>query len=132
MRRFLTLVLIALLLAQPFGMTWIYLSFRINQAYIAKNLCVQKEIKGNKCQGCCQLKKKLHETEQQENGKLPPAQKLRTEIILMAHEISEGLQRPQCSILKTAYFLPDDRHPRKRYLTGIFHPPEHSSASGSC
>ena len=35
------------------------LSFSINRAFIASNLCEQKNIPGNTCQGCCLLRKQL-------------------------------------------------------------------------
>ena len=45
----------------------------MNQDYIAKNLCVEKDVEGSTCQGCCQLKKRMEE--QQESKKaLPPVQ----------------------------------------------------------
>ena len=43
----------------------IYVSFKINQDYIAKNLCVEKDVEGSTCKGCCQLDKKLNEQEKQ-------------------------------------------------------------------
>lgn len=51
----------------------VFFSFKINQEYIAKNLCVEKDIEGSTCQGCCQLKKRLNEQEKQKK-ELPPQQ----------------------------------------------------------
>ncbi len=65
------ILLILLLLVQPLQLSLIYISFKINQSYIAKNLCVLKEVEGNDCQGCCQLKKKLKQTEEPESRNLP-------------------------------------------------------------
>jgi hypothetical protein len=50
---------------------WIVVSFKINQVYIAKNLCVQRNIKNNHCHGYCQLKKQLAENDKQEQKQLP-------------------------------------------------------------
>lgn len=41
----------------------IFINFKIHQEYIAKNLCVEKEIENNTCMGCCQLKKEINENE---------------------------------------------------------------------
>jgi len=49
----------------------IFLSFKINQDFIAKNLCVEKDVEGSTCKGCCQLKKKLNENKEQKE-QLPP------------------------------------------------------------
>lgn len=51
----------------------VFVSFKLNQDYIAKNLCVEKDVEGSACKGCCQLKKRMEE--QQESKKtLPPVQ----------------------------------------------------------
>jgi hypothetical protein len=49
----------------------IFVSFKLNQDYIAKNLCVEKDVEGSTCKGCCQLKKKLNE-QQEQKKELPP------------------------------------------------------------
>ena len=131
MRRLVPVVLIAVLLSQPFGMTWVYLLFRINQAYIAKNLCVQKDVKGNKCQGCCHLKKKLHETEKQESTNLPPAAKLKAEFNLFESGSAGSVNKPPCITKITDYHTFTGIRPSKRYLSGIFHPPE-PRVTGCC
>lgn len=51
----------------------ILFSFKVNQDYIAKNLCVEKDVEGSTCKGCCQLEKKMHEQEEQKR-ELPPQQ----------------------------------------------------------
>jgi hypothetical protein len=57
-RLFFILSLVAILL-QTFSKGIILLSFRVNQEFIAQNLCVQKEVEDNCCKGSCQLKKQL-------------------------------------------------------------------------
>ena len=44
-----------------------YLLFKINQNYIAKNLCVQKDIPENTCQGCCQLQEVMNDTDEDDS-----------------------------------------------------------------
>ncbi|AHW61225.1 hypothetical protein SAMN05444285_13149 [Draconibacterium orientale] len=51
----------------------ILFSFKINQDYIAKNLCIEKDIEGSTCKGCCQLEKRMHEQDEQKK-ELPPQQ----------------------------------------------------------
>lgn len=65
------LLLVFLVFLQPFGKVMVFVSFKMNQASIAKTLCVKKEIKNNSCQGKCQLKKKLAETSKEESRNLP-------------------------------------------------------------
>ncbi|WP_163323545.1 hypothetical protein [Draconibacterium mangrovi] len=67
-------------------------SFKINQDYIAKNLCIEKDVEGSTCQGCCQLKKKMHEQEEQKR-ELPPQQteKQNIDFCIQATELNDGL-----------------------------------------
>ncbi|WP_321344448.1 hypothetical protein [uncultured Draconibacterium sp.] len=51
----------------------ILFSFKINQDYIAKNLCIEKDVEGSTCKGCCQLEKRMHEQDEQKK-ELPPQQ----------------------------------------------------------
>ena len=41
-----------------------YIEYQLFKGYIAKNLCVKKEIKGNCCQGKCFLKKQIKLTDE--------------------------------------------------------------------
>ena len=68
MKEFLSTILIAAILSYQFSTLIIYVSFKINQDYIAKNLCVEKDIEGSTCKGCCQLKKKMYEQEEQQKN----------------------------------------------------------------
>jgi len=46
-----------------------YIEYAFFKGYIAKNLCVKKEIKGNCCQGKCFLKKQIKLADENENPK---------------------------------------------------------------
>jgi hypothetical protein len=67
----LALFLAFTILFPTIGKLGIFITFKINQEYIAKNLCEQRNIKNNKCHGCCQLKKKLAENDKQEQKQMP-------------------------------------------------------------
>ena len=45
-----------------------YIEYSLFKDYIAKNLCVKKEIKGNCCQGKCFLKKQMKLANENENS----------------------------------------------------------------
>ena len=64
-------ILIISLLSFQFSELLILTSFKINQDYIAKNLCIEKDIEGSTCKGCCQLEKRI--TQQEESKKEMPA-----------------------------------------------------------
>ncbi len=44
----------------------ILVKFEMNREYIAKNLCEQKQVKGNCCKGSCKLNKDLKKEEKKE------------------------------------------------------------------
>jgi hypothetical protein len=71
MKIFLSGIIIFSVLSFQFSELIIIVSFKINQDYIAKNLCVEKDVAGSTCKGCCQLKKKLNE-QQEQKKELPP------------------------------------------------------------
>jgi len=44
-----------------------YLNYAINKNYIAKNLCVKKDIPNNTCNGKCHLKKQIKQNQDNNN-----------------------------------------------------------------
>ncbi len=60
---------------QNFSRVIILVNFKINQEYIAKNLCVNKEEPDSCCEGSCQLKKQLEEEDKKEQA--PPVRSLK-------------------------------------------------------
>lgn len=120
-------ILIFLLMVQPLSKTWIYFSFKINQAYIAKNLCVQKEIEGNTCKGCCQLKKELKKAEDQEQKTIPKGFNLKTELVFYSQPTSVSCSK-QIPLLKNVSYSSLDQHfNNSTAITDIFHPPQNKS-----
>ena len=127
MRLISVIILVSLLLVQPLSKTWIYISFKINQDFIAQNLCVQKEIEGNKCKGCCQLKKEIAKAEDQEQKSLPKSFNLRSETIFYSRAKSIGCLKQVPQIRIVSYFLMDQQFIHSINLDDIFHPPQYKS-----
>lgn len=63
-----SLLLAFAVLVAPLGKLWILFAFQMNQPYIAQNLCEQREVEDNSCQGACHLKQKLAEEEAKEKN----------------------------------------------------------------
>lgn len=120
MKLFFSCILILSIFSFQFSELMIYASFKINQEYIAKNLCVEKDVEGSTCKGCCQLKKKVNE-QQEQKKELPPLQNEKQnidfcnqnrELKLMHGSIAKVLQqRKQKAYSYTIHF-------------SIFHPPQ--------
>ena len=75
MRHLFIILALTGVLLQNFSKVIIYADFKINQDYIAKNLCVKKDIPDNSCKGSCHLKKQLDEEEKKEEA--PPVRNLK-------------------------------------------------------
>lgn len=61
MRAIIPIFLLLIVLLTSFKHAAIFVSFKLNQEYIAQNLCVERELEDSDCAGCCQLKKKQAE-----------------------------------------------------------------------
>ena len=57
------------------------IEYNLFRGYIAKNLCVKKELKGNCCQGRCFLKKQLKLADENTNGNTTNSNNKKTQTI---------------------------------------------------
>lgn len=65
LKTFISYLLISLFLFQAFEVGVVFVQFKLNQDYIAKVLCINKDKPELKCNGCCQLKKEIAEKERE-------------------------------------------------------------------
>ena len=119
MKSVLSVILLFVFITFQFSETVIFVSFKVNQDFIAKNLCVEKDIENSTCKGCCQLKKKL-EDHNEKKEQLPPTQNSKLDIDLFAQE----------EILNQHFFQTKSIHKYNGiyfvlniHSSGIFHPP---------
>ena len=73
MKQLFHITMIILLLIQPISKLWIIVSYQLNKAYIAKELCVNKDKPAKCCEGKCYLNSQLAYAEEQEE-KSPTSQ----------------------------------------------------------
>jgi len=115
-----SVILIASLLSFQFSELLVYVVFKVNQEHIAKNLCIEKDIEGSTCKGCCHLKKKMNEQKEQKK-ELPPVQNNKQNIDFCTH-----YQEIKLLIYFTGFELP--LNPPKIYqfeiIDSVFHPPK--------
>lgn len=123
MRQLFVIILVSLLLVQPLSLTWIYASFLINRDYIAQNLCVKKEIRGNTCKGCCQLKKQLKQSNEQEQKSLPQGIRVKAEQIFCARSSSFGFKKQFAVLNTTCVVINAQEGLATGFLYPVFHPP---------
>ncbi|WP_066404272.1 hypothetical protein [Flavisolibacter tropicus] len=120
MKRVIIPILILLLLAQTFSQWLIVLDYQINKDYIARVLCENKNRPKLKCNGKCQMMKKLAEEEkQQQSSELRAGNQ---SLIVSASAHFATLQKPTVSETLIEYQeLPVPHTVTRSYA--IFHPP---------
>ncbi len=115
-----TLFLIFSVLLQPVTRVVIYFSFKVNQEYIAKNLCEKRDVPESACQGNCLLSKKLKQQEKPDTGQ--PKSISFPEVLLFHKNLSSLLSDPGLSLIEIPYGFYHDGI-RSGYHNQIFHPP---------
>ncbi len=120
MKYLISVILVCSIFSFQFSELLVLVSFKINQDYIAKNLCVEKDVEGSTCKGCCQLKNKMNEQEEQKK-ELPPQQneKQNIDFCVQTAELTCGL-------------YPNSENLRFKFLSKysflkalkVFHPPK--------
>jgi len=103
------------------------IEYSLFKSYIAKNLCVKKEIKGNCCQGKCFLRKQMKMTDENSNGNT-------TNTNTKKHQIFEVIEFVGASI---AVLIPTEQTQRlyscsesakiSRFASDVFVPPKQLS-----
>ena len=119
MKPFIAFILLFALLSFQLSELMIYVSFKINQDYIAKNLCIEKDIEGSTCKGCCQLEKKLNENENQKKDTSVPAN-TKQDVTLFSEKLFQFNFIDRSSEILNYFILN-----KYSFLTAglVFHPP---------
>ncbi len=120
-RNAISFLFLLLILFNATSAVWINAAFLLNRGYVADNLCQQRLIAGNACQGECVLMKKLKES--QEKDKEPSTMKVQElQLVFTQNTWSVDLGTP--SIVRDGQPVPRDQgqHP-DNFTPAIFHPP---------
>jgi len=120
MKIFFSGIVIFSLLTFQFSEELIFISFKINQEYIAKNLCIEKDVAGSTCKGCCQLKKKLNEQEEQKK-QLPPEQNEKLQLNLFLKYLTGFCYIPKDLEIIRFIFIVNYSFKINQH---VFHPPK--------
>ena len=122
--RFFAIILLFVMILNIFRYQIPYIEYNLFKSYIAKNLCVKKEIKGNCCQGKCFLKKQIKMVEDtgntNENNTNKKIQNDDVKDFLYSHTvIPKPIERIVLSIAETVTVK------TLKYVTVIFIPPKY-------
>lgn len=105
MKKIVVILLTLLVFLQPLSKVWIFVSFKINQDYIAKNLCENRAKPILKCNGKCQLMKKLKQAENEEEKQTPQTIKEKLEVLYCLNQSNFNVsQKLDFEVKKQSFF----------------------------
>lgn len=103
------------------GNVFVYINFKIHQEEIVKNLCIQRDMKVNNCNGQCFLSKQLKKAADKEKK---DAENLREkQELVYTFSISENKQNFSFPLEKKATHFSSTCEKTKSISYSIFHPP---------
>jgi hypothetical protein len=120
LKHLISIVLLSAFLYQTGSKLVVLINFKINQDFIAKNLCVKKEIEDNDCEGNCCLKESLEKAEKTENP-TPNIPKEKAEDFLFTGQYSWLLSN--LSVLSENIIFSQTKF-INLINSSIFHPPQ--------
>ncbi len=125
MKSFFATIFTALVLLGTLKEASIYIVFKLNQKYIAENLCVEKDIEDSTCNGCCQLKQKLIETKKNEQENIPERQReTLTPLHFIADKMNNNLtNRHKIKKITSEYSIYSNKY-SYIFISDCFHPPK--------
>ena len=102
----------------------VYLNFKVNQEYISKELCENREVPKMNCNGKCYLAKQLQKQEKKEKEeKAPIKQRIKIDALCFLKKPAQNLLVLYKLKEKNILFNSIDE-PKKGYLTKVFQPPQ--------
>ena len=123
MKKILVILLTLLVFIQPLSKVWIFVSFKINQDYIAKNLCENRAKPILKCNGKCQLMKKLKQADKDEEKQTPQTNKEKLEVLYCHDQANFNVSQKFDFEVKKQTFFGYKFQDYSSYQSTIFRPP---------
>lgn len=115
-------ILMLLIMSQTFSNWFMIMSFKLNQEYIAKNLCENRYRPQLNCKGNCVLMKKLRQQEKEEQNS-PAALKLDiSTVVISSRSFFATIDKPAIVVSRAYILLYNIGKPVNR-PSSVFHPP---------
>lgn len=115
-------ILTLLIMTQVFSNWFVVLSFKMNQDYIAKNICENRYRPKLNCKGNCVLMKKLREEEKKEQN-APANLKLEINSIILSSKSFFAITETPVFVLTTSSRSAENSGKPVDRTSDIFHPP---------
>lgn len=116
-------ILILLVMSQTFSHWFVVMGFKVNQHYIAKNLCENRFRPKLNCNGNCVLMKKLKQQEKEEQNS-PVTLKLEASTIVISSRSFFTVALANFSIDIPQTYLNSSEGKEIRMPRSFFHPPK--------
>jgi len=123
LKKILVILLTLLLFIQPLSKVWIFVSFKINQDYIAKNLCENRAKPILKCNGKCQLMKKMKQADKDEEKQTPQTIKEKLEVLYCHNQANFNVSQKLDFEVKKQSFFGYKFQNYSSYQSNLFRPP---------
>ncbi len=120
----LSITLALLILLQSFSKVWIVVGFKVNQRYIARVLCINRDKPERRCNGTCVLMQRIKAEAEQERRQLPEKLEAHKEVVYDFNGLK--LPLPVNSGLSFSRKRPGvDQSPHSSdFVRSIFRPPD--------
>lgn len=122
MKKLFSILLLSAFLLPQLVKVGIFVSFKANQDFIAKVLCINKDKPEMKCNGKCHLAKELNKTENKDEN-LPITISNKTEITLFIENQETFELKKQLGFLTKERFSDIKKDYHSSFIDGVFHPP---------
>jgi len=123
LRKALSLFLLLAFLLPQFSSVWTFIGFKLNQDYIARVLCINKDEPVSLCNGKCYLSSQLKKAEEKEKKSSPVSKREKAESTLF-HFKAEIWRLPSTAKKESEAKFPEESFLfSSSYLNEIFRPP---------
>jgi len=116
--------LIFAVFAANFSSVFVYVGFKLNQQYIAANLCVNRFKPSLHCNGKCYFMRKIKQAEDNDKKQATKDGSSRLEMSFIQQPFSITFSEPVIVDELSAGFPAFDYQYTSRYLSSIFKPPK--------
>jgi hypothetical protein len=117
LKKFIAISFLILFFTPDITRIWLVIDFKINQNFIEKSFCINKDEPIPVCQGSCYLAKQLKKTDESEQRQVPLSLVQKSETILFIHDV---LQLKNYNTLVAIVQEPISTGAKNMYISNFF------------
>ncbi|MEP2280316.1 hypothetical protein [Maribacter sp.] len=124
MKKIFSIVMITVMIYPSINKIGVLINFKINQNFIAKVLCINKEKPKSTCNGKCYLTKQLKKAEKQDQKQIPNSKKDRIEILYYYYKNTFNFLTYKYAYTPKINTIYNKKVYKSAYLSRVFRPPK--------